>query len=76
MFDDWHGKLQEFKARSRFDPGITVTEYDRVLTLSTCDTGYRNNRIVMHGVLVSETFPHLEGNNDNHHDYHHMDVAG
>jgi len=84
VFDDWGWKIQEFKDRSRFDPGITVTGDDRVLTLSTCDTGYRNNRIVMHGVLISETFPHLEGNNDdnnyadydNHDDYHHTEVAG
>jgi len=57
VYDDWYSKIREFEARSRFDSGITVTEHDRILTLSTCDPGYRNNRIVVHGVLISETFP-------------------
>ena len=59
-FDEWDQMINIFQANSWFSRDITLTGEDRVLTLSTCDNSYRNNRIVVHGVLVSETFPHLD----------------
>ena len=60
VFDDWAGMIQEFMDRSLFDAGITVTEDDRVLTLSTCDHHYRYDRIVVQARLISESVPHAE----------------
>ncbi|MCL2571634.1 MAG: class B sortase [Defluviitaleaceae bacterium] len=59
-FEDWAGWINQFKELSMFDASVTVTSDDRIITLSTCENIYRNNRIVVHGVLISETFPHLE----------------
>jgi len=60
VYDDWAGMIQEFMDRSLFDAGISVTEDDRILTLSTCDHHYRYNRIVVQAVLISESVPHAE----------------
>ena len=58
---DWDYWINLFASLSRFDAGIPVSAADRIITLSTCENAYRNHRIVVHGVLISETFPHLEG---------------
>jgi len=58
---DWGHWINVFREMSRFDAGIEVSEHDRILTLSTCENSYRNLRIAVHAVLISETFPHLEG---------------
>ncbi|MCL2528162.1 MAG: sortase [Defluviitaleaceae bacterium] len=60
VYDDWEYWINTFASMSMFDAGISVSADDRVLTLSTCEGSYRHNRIVVHGVLISETFPHLE----------------
>jgi len=60
VYDDWDVIINEFASKSRFDAGIPVSEEDRVLTLSTCENSYRHHRIVVHAVLISETFPHLD----------------
>lgn len=57
---DWDHWISQFATRSRFDPGFTVSGEDRILTLSTCDSSYIDNRIVVHAVLRSVSFPHLE----------------
>jgi len=59
-FDDWESKLAEFISRSHFDADMEVSPDDLVITLSTCHGSHRDNRIVVHAVLISETFPHLE----------------
>jgi len=59
-YDDWDYWISQFAARSRFDPGFTVSGEDRILTLSTCDSSYIDNRIVVHAVLRSVSFPHLD----------------
>ena len=68
-FGGWDYWINKFAARSRHDSGIAVSGEDRVLTLSTCDSAYRNNRIAVHARLISETFPHLDGTNDLHSAY-------
>ena len=62
-YEDWAAWIQMFADRSWFDAGIEVSEEDRILTLSTCHTNpvFRDYRIVVHARLISETFPHLEG---------------
>jgi len=60
-YDDWGFMVNEFRSLSRFDAEIEVSADDRILTLSTCDNRYVNWRIVVHAVLINETFPHLEG---------------
>jgi len=81
-YDDWDHIIGLFADYSRFDPGFTVSGEDRVLTLSTCDSSYRDNRIVVHAVLRSETFPHIDdiSEYDIHeydiYEYEELDVAG
>ena len=60
VYDDWEYKINTFANISRFDAGIPVSAEDRILTLSTCENSYVDNRIVVHAVLISETFPHLD----------------
>jgi len=58
-YDDWDFWINEFRRLSQFDAGIDVSAEDRILTLSTCENSYINWRIVVHAVLISESFPHL-----------------
>jgi len=70
---DWEYWINNFRQQSRFDAGIDVSADDRILTLSTCENSYRNLRIAVHAVLISETFPHLEGNDHYGYDYYDND---
>ena len=74
--DEWDIWINKFRERSRFDTGIEVSSDDRILTLSTCEGSYRHNRIVVHGVLVSETFPHLDGDQNDDYNYDDAEAAG
>jgi len=60
----WPFYISEFARLSHFDAGIEVSEYDRVLTLSTCYNPRQDYRIAVHARLISETFPHLENEPD------------
>jgi len=57
----WEYYINAFADRSHFDAGIEVSGDDRIITLSTCDNARRDYRIALHARLISETFPHLEG---------------
>jgi len=59
----WEWYINEFARRSHWDAGIEVSENDRIITLSTCENARRDYRIAVHGRLISETFPHLDGVN-------------
>lgn len=50
-FDDF---IKESKLKSIFDTGITPSEEDYVVTLSTCLVANDNYRFVVHGVKTSE----------------------
>jgi len=57
----WEHFINAFANRSLFDAGIEVSGDDRMLTLSTCENAHIDYRIAVHARLISETFPHLEG---------------
>jgi len=76
VYDDWEYWINQFASMSRFDAGIPVSAEDRILTLSTCEGSYRHNRIVVHAVLISETFPHLDGAGGYNEDYEYNENAG
>jgi len=63
-YGGWTRYINTFAQRSHFDAGITVTENDRIITLSTCENVRMDYRIALHGRLISETFPHLEDRHD------------
>ncbi|MCL2404680.1 MAG: class B sortase [Defluviitaleaceae bacterium] len=65
-YGGWERYINMFVERSHFDAGISVSADDRIITLSTChrDLRMRDYRYVVHGRLVSETFPHIEGLGD------------
>jgi len=61
VYEDWEYWINTFASRSRFDAGIPVSAEDRILTLTTCDGAYRDNRIAVHAVLTHKTFQSLQG---------------
>ncbi|MCL2378828.1 MAG: class B sortase [Defluviitaleaceae bacterium] len=63
-YGGWEHYINAFAERSHFDAGITVSENDRIITLSTCENARRDYRIAVHGRLISETFPHLDSDNE------------
>lgn len=52
MDGGWEHWVNAFAEKSIFDTGISVSAADRVLTLSTCDIGRRDYRIVVQARLV------------------------
>ena len=50
--EDFGELVAEMKARSIYDTGVEVTAQDRVLTLSTCSDGPRDERFVINAKLV------------------------
>jgi len=53
MQGGWEYWINAFAQQSLFDAGIAVSEDDRIITLSTCESRRRDYRIVVQGRLIA-----------------------